>query len=682
MRQHEGKHHEMHHHGKKHHGSAHRKGPHTLKKDTPLRMTLRRLAENKLALTGGIVFLLLCLMAIFAPLLAPYDYLAIDPPNQFLRPCAEHWLGTDQYGRDILSRLIWGARWSLSLGVASTLLSNILGIVVGSVAGYFGGKVDLVIMRITDIMQCIPGTLLTICLSVALGSGIVNTVIAMSIGGIWGTARMLRGQILTVRKSEYVEAAKATNNKSLRTIVKYVLPNSIQQTIISACMGIGGSISAISGLSFLGLGVQPPLPEWGAMLSDGRNYMRYYPNMLIAPCVMIALTILAISLFGDGLRDALDPRMKDYTTKFEDIEKKQTVQPVEAPTEGEPVAVEAAPAQSAAMDPDVLLRVNDLWVEYASNKRIVNAVNGISFDIKRGQSLGVVGESGCGKSTIAKAVLRVLPDNGARIAGGQVLYDGKNLADIPEEEMEKVRGAQIAMIFQDPMTALNPVQRILSQVSSVIRRHNPGMSKKQAEAQAIEMLKTVGISEDRVRDYPHQFSGGMQQRVGVAIGLSCHPELLLADEPTTALDVTIQAQVLDLIRDLMEKRGTTLLLITHNLGIVADMCDNVAVVYGGEIVEYGSKREIFKDPTHPYTIALFGALPSMQAGGARLKPIEGVMPDPSELPDGCKFHTRCPYATEECMHGSIPVADLGGTHQCRCCRIDAVKAVLAKEAMV
>lgn len=281
------------------------------KKETNFRQMLKRLAKNKLAITGGTVFLVICLIALFAPLIAPYDYAAIDPLNKYAPPSLDHLFGTDQYGRDIFSRIVYGGRWSLTLGVVSTLVSTLLGIVVGSIAGYFGGRVDNAIMRFIDIIQCIPGILLTICISVALGSGIVNTVIAMSFGGIWGTARMLRGQILTVRSSEYVEAAKATNNSSFRTIVKYVLPNSIQQTIIGACMGIGGTISAISGLSFLGLGVQPPLPEWGAMLNDGREVLRYHPNLLIAPCVMIALTILSISLFGDGLRDAMDPRMKD-----------------------------------------------------------------------------------------------------------------------------------------------------------------------------------------------------------------------------------------------------------------------------------------------------------------------------------------------------------------------------------
>lgn len=328
---------------------------------------------------------------------------------------------------------------------------------------------------------------------------------------------------------------------------------------------------------------------------------------------------------------------------------------------------------------DELLRVNDLWVEYTAGKKVVHAVNGVSFSIRRGESLGIVGESGCGKSTIAKAILRIMPDHGARIPGGEIWFKGRNLAEVPEREMEHIRGAQISMIFQDPMTALNPVKRILTQVSSVIRLHSPGMSKQEAEKRAIEMLRVVGISEDRVRDYPHQFSGGMQQRVEVAIGLSCHPDLLLADEPTTALDVTIQAQVLDLIHELMTERHTALMLITHNLGIVAEMCDYVAVLYGGEIVEYGSKREVFKNPTHPYTIGLFGAIPSMQDDNERLKPIDGIMPEPSELPAGCKFHTRCPYATEKCSEGAVPVVELGGTHKCQCHNIDAVLAATAKE---
>ena len=331
---------------------------------------------------------------------------------------------------------------------------------------------------------------------------------------------------------------------------------------------------------------------------------------------------------------------------------------------------------------DDLLKVENLSVYYTAGKKVVRAVNGVSFEIKRGEALALVGESGCGKSTIAKALLRILPDRGAGISGGKILFEGEDLVTLPEKEMQKIRGGKISMVFQDPMTALNPVKRILAQISGVIRLHNPGMSKQDAEARAIKMLESVGITPDRVRDFPHQFSGGQQQRVVVAIGLSCDPDLLLADEPTTALDVTIQAQVLEMMTNLIRETNTAMLLITHNLGIVAETCDYVAVLYGGEIVEYGSRREVFKNPCHPYTIGLFGALPDMQSDGDRLKPIEGIMPEPSDLPAGCKFHTRCPYATEQCKDGPVPVVELGGTHRCQCHNLSAVQAAQKKEAAV
>jgi peptide/nickel transport system permease protein len=280
-------------------------------KQTPTKEFLKRLAKNKLALTGGIIFLALVLISIFADKIAPYDYMAIDTANKFARPSLEHLFGTDEYGRDIFSRVVYGGRWSLTLGIAGSLFSTFFAIIVGSIAGYFGGIVDTVIMRIIDILQCIPPILLTICISTVLGPGLFNTVIAMGFGGIWGGARMLRGQILTVRGQEYVEAAKATNVSQFKIIVKYVLPNSIQSTIVGACSGIGGTIMSAAGLSFLGLGVQPPTPEWGAMLSSGRLYLRYYPNMLLAPIAAIAITVLSISLFGDGLRDAMDPRLNE-----------------------------------------------------------------------------------------------------------------------------------------------------------------------------------------------------------------------------------------------------------------------------------------------------------------------------------------------------------------------------------
>lgn len=317
------------------------------------------------------------------------------------------------------------------------------------------------------------------------------------------------------------------------------------------------------------------------------------------------------------------------------------------------------------------LEVKNLVVKYFSDGQVIHAVNGVSFSLERGKTLGLVGETGAGKTTIAKSILRILPDVGARIAGGEILLEDQNLLELPEQEMRKIRGNNISMIFQDPMTSLNPVQRVGDQIAEVVRLHNTG-TKKDFENRAKEMLELVGIPADRYYEYPHQFSGGMKQRVVIAMALACNPDLLLADEPTTALDVTIQAQVLDLIADLRKKYNTAMLLITHDMGVVANTCDEVAVIYAGQIIEYGTKEQIFDHPTHPYTIGLFGAIPNMNEDVEWLSPIEGLPPDPSNLPEGCVFYPRCSYASEKCRKEPIGVFITEDGHQCRCCHIDKV----------
>lgn len=317
------------------------------------------------------------------------------------------------------------------------------------------------------------------------------------------------------------------------------------------------------------------------------------------------------------------------------------------------------------------LEVKDLVVEYFSKEQVVHAVNGVSIKLDKGKTLGLVGETGAGKTSIAKAILRILPDVGARIMGGEVWLGGENISVIPEEKMREIRGKRISMIFQDPMTALNPVQRVGEQIAEVISLHNSG-TKEEHKKHAEEMLEMVGIPRERYRDYPHQFSGGMKQRVVIAIALACNPELLLADEPTTALDVTIQAQVLKLIGQLKEKMNTSMVLITHDMGVVAAHCDDVAVVYAGSIVELGNKEQIFDHPTHPYTIGLFGAIPNLNEEEEWLHPIDGLPPDPTNLPEGCPFHPRCKFAAQECRQGKVGMGLTPDGHQCRCCRIDAV----------
>ena len=315
---------------------------------------------------------------------------------------------------------------------------------------------------------------------------------------------------------------------------------------------------------------------------------------------------------------------------------------------------------------DVFLSVRDIVVEYTQGRETIHAVNGVSFDLKRGSTIGLVGETGAGKTTIAKTILRILPNPPAKFIKGEVFLDGVNLIDLPENEMREYRGNKIAMIFQDPMTALNPLMTVGEQIVEVLQLHDRTLKHKEAEDKAMELLEMVGIPGGRYIEYPHQFSGGMKQRVVIAMALACNPALILADEPTTALDVTIQAQVLDLIKDLRNKFNTSMVLITHDLGVVAETCENVAVVYAGEIIESGNKHDIFRHPTHPYTIGLFNSLPNMVEDSDRLTPIEGLPPDPTNLPEGCKFHPRCPHATEICRTGPIPTVECVPDHFCRC----------------
>lgn len=314
---------------------------------------------------------------------------------------------------------------------------------------------------------------------------------------------------------------------------------------------------------------------------------------------------------------------------------------------------------------DNFLEVKDLVVEYTSNKKIVHAVNGVSFQLKRGQTLGLVGETGAGKTTIAKAILRILPEPPAKVIGGSVLLDGLSLMELQEDKMRKIRGKDISMIFQDPMTALDPLQTVGQQICESILLHDEGISMHDAVEKSIEMMEMVGIPGERYGEYPFQFSGGMKQRIVIAMALACNPLLLLADEPTTALDVTIQAQVLELIKDLQEKFNTSMLLITHDLGVVSETCDDVAVIYAGEVIEYGTKQDIYKHTAHPYTRGLFDSLPTL--GNARLKPIEGMPPDPTQLPEGCKFHPRCLKACEKCKSGEIQMREISKGHFCKCC---------------
>ena len=316
-----------------------------------------------------------------------------------------------------------------------------------------------------------------------------------------------------------------------------------------------------------------------------------------------------------------------------------------------------------------LLEVKNLKVQFETSDGIVKALNGIDISLDEGMTLGLVGETGAGKTTLAKSIMRIVPQPPGKIVSGEILYDGNDILKMDKNEIRKIRGQHISMIFQDPMTSLNPVMTVGDQIAETIKTHEK-ISAVEATKKACEMLELVGITADRAGDYPHQFSGGMKQRVVIAIALACNPKILIADEPTTALDVTIQAQVLEMMQNLKRKFNTATILITHDLGVVAQTCEKAAVIYAGEIVEYGTVHEVFKDMRHPYTIGLMNSIPKIHVDERRLHPIEGLMPDPMSLPEGCKFCDRCRFAIEKCKKENPEMMKLGGEHSVRCFRAD------------
>lgn len=314
---------------------------------------------------------------------------------------------------------------------------------------------------------------------------------------------------------------------------------------------------------------------------------------------------------------------------------------------------------------NIILEIKDLVVHYITDEGVVEAVNGLNLVLEKGETLGIVGETGAGKTTTALSILRLVPNPPGEIIQGEIYFEDINLLDVSEEEMRGIRGNKISMIFQDPMTSLNPVMTVGEQIAEGIQIHQ-NLPYEESMEKAKEMLELVGIPEERAVEYPHQFSGGMKQRVIIAISLACNPHLLIADEPTTALDVTIQAQVLELMRNLKKEFNTAMILITHDLGVVAETCDKVAVMYAGEIIEFATLEQLFENPKHPYTLGLFGSIPSLDKDVDRLKPIKGLMPDPTNLPFGCKFHPRCPHADSICGEQAPVTTDIGDNHQVKC----------------
>ena len=626
---------------------------------SPWRRALRRLLRDKPAVVALAFLVLLLLVAVFAPLVAPHSPEQIRVAAPFSGPSWNTPFGTDSLGRDVFSRIIYGARVSLSSGFEIVFLALLAAVPIGLLAGFRGGGTDNLLMRVMDALASFPPLVLALAVVGVLGPGLENAVLAIAIVVIPGFARLVRAQTLAVRQETFIEASRSMGTKPGRVRRKRVLPNVASPLIVAVSLAMGAALIAEAGLSLLGFGVLPPKPSWGSMIQQGRTFIYNHPWQVFVPSIALALTILAFNTFGDGLRDALGLGLPKG---------KQTIKGRLGLTT---VARPAATSQVANGKSDALLSVSDLSVQFLTESGPATVVDHVSFSVAPGEMIGIVGESGSGKTVTSLAVMRLVPSPPGRIVSGSVMFDGRDLLTLSLGDMRKVRGDEIAMVFQDPMTSLNPVFTIGTQLVDTIRLHRK-MKKRAARARAVELLGMVGIPdpERRIKDYPHQLSGGMRQRALLALALSCEPRLLIADEPTTALDVTVQAQILDLLRSLQARLGMAVVLVTHDLGVIADLCSRVVVMYAGQVVEEASVEDLFAHPQHPYTEGLLAAIPQVAEHDERLASIPGVVPDPLAMPTGCRFRPRCPYAMPECASAPVELRAAGEQHRARCIRVD------------
>jgi len=551
-----------------------------------------------------------------------------------------HILGTDHLGRDLLSRLLWGTQLSLAVGFAAAFIAATFGSILGAIAGFYGQKTDNIIMRFIDMLMAFPYILLALAIVAALGPGLFNALIAVALVNIPFFARNSRGVTVTLANKEFIEAARLSGMSNLRILIVEIFPNLLPMIVIAMSTTVGWMILETAGLSFLGLGSQPPQADLGSMLGEARSALITNPHTSFVPGIMIFCIVIGINLFGDGVRDALDPRLK----------KGSLIRPLpQTIYEGG----DTQPQPSTK-----LLSVQNLSTQFHVNQDIYQSSNDVSFEIQEGECLGLIGESGSGKSVTALSVTSLVASPPGVIKKGSVNYKNQNLLALPFEELRSIRGNKISYIFQDPLTTLHPLHTIGDQLLEALQAHDSKLSASESISKSKELLKSVQIpNPDNVWDvYPHQLSGGMRQRVCIAMALINDPELIIADEPTTALDVTVQAQILNILNSLRKERKLSILFISHDFGVISQLCDRVIVMYAGSIVEEGPVKNIMQQAAHPYTSELIKCVPQLGNKEYALHSIPGNPPSLNQLPEGCAFANRCQYKQDQCLKGSVPVS--------------------------
>jgi peptide/nickel transport system permease protein len=651
---------------------------------------LRRFLYNPAATAGLFIVIAVVALSAVAPILGLPDPDATSLADRLLPPGSDgHFLGTDELGRDMLSRLIWGTRVSLAVGISATAIAAVIGSLIGIIAAFYGKFLDNFLMRGVDMLMAFPYLLLALAIVAVLGPGLFNALIAISIVNIPFFARNVRGATVSLVRLEYVDAARLSGLGDAKILFGELLPNVLPVIFITISTTVGWMILETAGLSFLGLGAQPPQADLGSMLGNGRRLILQAPHVATLPGLVILVLVIGINLVGDGLRDVLDPYLSSgalvspraatevdtrLAKRIRGAAKRDAGKRGGAAVgTGSTAALGATAPPGEAAHPDgaaPILAISELKTWFWTGGDPVHATDGVSIDIPRGTAVGVMGESGSGKSVTALSVLGLVPTPPGRIMEGSISYNEEELVGSSLEHLQHFRGNRISYVFQNPMTALNPLMPVGEQIAESIRRHQDATNAS-ARARSVELMTAVHIPDAgrRIDAYPHELSGGMRQRVVIAMALANDPDLIIADEPTTALDVTIQAQILQLFDELRITRGVSLLFISHDFGVISQICERVVVMYAGQVVEVGTVDQIYREPLHPYTRRLMACVPRVGERGREMDAIPGLPPALDALPGGCRFADRCDMAIDACRQGPVDLRKVAG-RDVRCIRAE------------